>query len=271
MSWTPEARETWAQMRPEHQQEVARRELEISQTLTRTAEVRRFAEDFERVVNPFMGFIAAENSTPLQAVQHLMQTAAILRIGTPQQKVKAAADIINQYGIDLEMLDSALAGVAPPPGAQPNDDVVQRAVQQAIAPFATQMQRVQQMQTQQVTQEAEAELQAFQANPANEFYADVANDMADLMELAQRRGVILSLQDAYSRATLAHPSISKVLEGRKRSQGVAQQTAAAQRAKAAAASVSSDIAPSRNDDQDADVDDLRATLRASVAAVAQRK
>lgn len=268
-SWTPEARETWAQMRPEHQQEVMRREREITTTLQQTADVRRFAGEFERVIQPFMGFIAAENSTPLQAVHNMMQTAAVYRIGTAQQKAEMTASLIKNFGVDIEMLDSLLAGQQAPQRSAPQHDV-QQAVQQALAPFMQQIQSQRQQQEQLVTREANTELETFASNPDNEFFNDVRHDMADLMQLAAQRGQVLSLSDAYRRATLAHPQIAKVLEGRQRNAAAAQQTAAAQRARNAAASIPNSGAPSRNDEQDAG-DDLRSALIASSREVAARQ
>jgi hypothetical protein len=67
--------------------------------------------------------------------------------------------------------------------------------------------------------------------------------MADLMEVAQRRGRELTLQDAYRQACLTNPRVRSVLETRSRSQGAQQVNDAAARAKRAAVSVSGSAAP----------------------------
>ena len=95
-SWTPVAREKWNNLDPEVRQEVWKREREASRALTISAEARKFQDQFERTIHPYMGFIAAENSNPLQAVNFMMQTAALLRVGTKEQKVETVANVIHK-------------------------------------------------------------------------------------------------------------------------------------------------------------------------------
>src|SRR5688572_18603519 len=69
-SWKPATREHWSRLPPEVRAEVSRRELEIQQELSKTAQVRRFAQDFANTINPYSHLIRAQNSTPLQAVNN---------------------------------------------------------------------------------------------------------------------------------------------------------------------------------------------------------
>jgi hypothetical protein len=97
--------------------------------------------------------------------------------------------------------------------------------------------------TQNDAHSAQQELEAFLADPKNEFAQDVMHDMADYLDVASKNGRKMALSEAYQRAIVAHPTISKVLEGRKTSAGVAQRTAAARRAQNASASLPSGGAP----------------------------
>lgn len=273
-SWTPEARETWGRMLPEHQLEVTRREREITAALQGSVEARRTAQELSDAVAPYAMLMQTEGVTPMQAIKSTLQTAALYRIGTPQQKAQATAALIKQFNVPIEMLDELLAGQVPSNpqgggGGQATQQMIDQAVRAALQPIQQAWQTNQQRQDQELTQGALTELEEFASDQKNEFFMDVKEDMADLLALATRRGQILPLSEAYRRATLAHPSISKVLEGRTRAGAAAQQTAAAQRAKKASASVSSDSAPSRSDDAPED-DSVRSALVASMAESARR-
>src|SRR5262245_62547457 len=78
-SWRPDVREKWGVVPPEVQQEIHRRENELQHVLQVSSEARKFVDAFERTVSPYQVFIRAENSTPLQAIDNLMQTAALMR------------------------------------------------------------------------------------------------------------------------------------------------------------------------------------------------
>jgi hypothetical protein len=62
--------------------------------------------------------------------------------------------------------------------------------------------------------------------------------MADILEAAQRRGQTMTLQQAYEKATFMNDNVRKVMQQRQMLQGSQVQTQAAQRARAAAVSVS---------------------------------
>lgn len=233
-SWTPAAREHWASIPVEVREEVMRRETEVGRALSVSTQARKFAQEFEQVVAPYHGFIAAEGSTPLKAFEYMMQTGALLRIGTPAQKANAVASIVKQYGIDLHMLDSVLAG------QQPRDNpaaLVQAEVQRALAPIQQQIQQRQQVQSSQIDQQVEQDLNAFASDPKNEFFDDVRDLMGDLIDLASKRGQSMSLTDAYERATLMHEPVRRVIEQRRTQAASQANQLVAQNARNAAISI----------------------------------
>jgi hypothetical protein len=87
-------------------------------------------------------------------------------------------------------------------------------------------------------QQAQAQNEVAQFLNQAEFGEDVREDMADILETAQKRGKSMTLQEAYEAATYMNPSVRKVMQQRQAAQGAQVQTQAAQRAKAAAVSVS---------------------------------
>jgi hypothetical protein len=211
----------------------------------------------------------AENATPIQAFQNLMQTAATLRTGSAMQKAELAAAIISQHGIDVEQLDRLLSArmngtAAPAPQQQYRDP----RLDEVLGYVNAQRQREQQ-QEQQVMQSLQQETEEFMNNPEMEFAWDVKDDMADILDLAAKRGQKISLQDAYSRATMLHPTISEIVQRRKLEQGAASGTEAALRAKRAAASIPNNGAPGRAS-EDNESDDLRSAIAASMRVASRR-
>lgn len=279
VSWTPAAREEWAKLPSTVQQEVMRREREITQTLTQTSEARNFYAEFSKTVQPFLRDIESENSTPLKAVEHMFNTAGWLRRGSPQQKAGIVANIIGQYGIDVNVLDEILAsGAARNPalfsGQQTDmsEDRLVQAVEQRLAPVlkfvSTLQERIQTTEKQQEEEMVQSSRE-FLDDPKNEFAWDVKDDMADILELAARRGQKMSLQDAYSRAIMLHPTISKIVESRKTTQEPL--SPAAIRAKqAASASLPSSGAPMGGDeDEDGAGNDLRKDIMGAVRSLSK--
>ena len=270
-SWKPEAREHWAQLPENVRAEVARRETEVARTLQETAEARKTAEAVMKTIEPYQAFIKAENSNPIQAIDNLMSTAARLRTGTAPELAQLVAGIVNQYGTGrfgnafIEMLDSALAGQAPQ--QDPQQIAIEQVLNQRLAPMQnmlTQFQQAQVAQQQQVAQAAASEVQNFLDQA--EFGNDVREDMADLLETAQRRGQNMSLQDAYKKACLMNDNVRSVLTQRVRSKGAQQTTQAAQKARSAAVQVSGS-APMGALRQDPT--DVRSAIEAAIAASAR--
>jgi hypothetical protein len=234
-SWRPEVREKWGALDPVVREEIVRRESEAQRVLQTTAQHRQFVDAFERVMAPYEVFIRQENSNPLQAVQNMMQTAADLRVGTPQHKAQLVAGIVKNFGVDLVMLDAILAGAAPGPGAQ--QPLHDPRVDQLLAQQQRQQQETQQRQAAELKQN----LDAFQAK--HEFYSDVAPIMADLVEVRARRGEAVDLEQLYKQACNMHDGVSTIMQQRAAAAKAGQQSAAVLRAKRAAVSVKGDTAP----------------------------
>jgi hypothetical protein len=238
-SWSPGAREHWKTVPAAVQQEVARRESEMARYVNEMAPARNIAERFTQTIQPFLGTIQAEGVDPLTAVRNLMSVTQTLRSGTQYEKAQTLAQIVKVYGVDIQALDSALVGAEPPAGSQQqqNPQYVQQAVQQALAPLYQAAQNRQQQIAQAAEGEARSELETFAQDPANEFFQDLRHEMADIIELGERRGRDISIADAYRQAAMLHPEVSKVMLARQQGANARQLTQNAQRARSAAVSV----------------------------------
>lgn len=258
-SWKPAMREKWSSLPKEIQQEIARRERDINKGMHESGEARRFQNEFERTVQPFQSFIAAENSTPLKAVQNMMQTAATLRIGSPQQKAQTVAHLIKNFGIDVKTLDSMLAGSY-------QTDPVQRQIQEAVAPVQEMVNRYQQQEASrhaELNQNVGSELENFAADPANEFFDDVRDTMADIMDMATNRGQKIDLSTAYNRAIMMHDDIADVVTQRKLLEQAKRKNASTQAARKKAVSISG--APTVGGDAEPTVS-MRQDIERAIAA-----
>lgn len=215
VSWKPTAKEVWSKLPAEARSEIARREKEMSQFISQNDHHRRFNEQFAQTVKPFENLIRAQNSTPLQAVRNLMTTAAGLATGNKQQKAQIVADIIANYGIDIETLDLTLSGK----GAQirqnsgPGD--VNPQILQMIQPiygFMDEVRQAREMHEQRRQQEADSLVENFADRP---YFDDLREEMADILDIAARRGLEMTIEQAYEKAIALNPEVSEIIAKQK--------------------------------------------------------
>jgi hypothetical protein len=254
-SWKPAAREFWQKLPPEARAEIQRREAEMSGFMQKTAGQRKVAEQFIGAINPYLGMIKAEGGNPIETVQNLLATAAFLRTGPAAQKAVMVAKLVKDFGISIQDLDSALAGEQIP--EDPNAKI-QQLLDERLRPVNELLETVNKTKTQreeQAGQEVDTQIQAFAQDPKNEFFADVQQDMADLVEVASRRGRPITLQQAYDRAIALDPEIQATLKAR----------VAAKKAAGGSIPLRGNKAPVSNENRT-----LRADLESAFESVANR-
>lgn len=223
-------------------------------------------------LNPYLGMIQASfGGDPYNFVTGLAQAAHILKHGSAQEKAQFVHHMITSNGVDIATLDSLLVGQPPQQQAQTggvDPNLIARAVQQQLAPmqqFVGSLQQRQQAAMQRIEHEEQDNLQAFAADPKNEFFSDVSGIMADLIDAQGARGLDMTYEEAYNAACQLHPSVKAVIMGRQQQSTAAALTEKARRAQAASASISnssgtgtpggSNVAPGG--------DDIRASLLAA--------
>lgn len=252
-SWRPAAREEWKNIPANIREEVLRRETQINTALQESAETRKLGEELQRAAMPFMDMIRSENSNPVQAAESMFRTAAVLKAGSQIQKATMLADIINQYGIDVGMLDQVLSHGINTPQQMP-----QAAQMPNPAEFRDpRLDKLFEQHAQLTQQAAEQNVQTFAKD--KEFFADVREDMADIMEVASRRGVDITLEDAYNRAIAMNPDISRIIQQRQQAQNAGASTARSRRA-------ASSIKSTPSVGQEAAPDTLRGALEQAIQA-----
>ena len=211
-SWRPAQKAKWDALDPDVRQEVVRREREMTRTLGETAQARQVASHFQQTVQPYMARIQSLGAQPLQAVGELLKSDHILSTAPPQQRAQFMAKMITDYGVDIQALDSALAGKAQP---ESMDTRVEQLLQQRLAPFQTYLQQQQQREQAAAQRERDTlntSIEQMQSDTAKYPHFDtVREDMADLIEIQAKRGVYLPLDQAYTRAIAMNPEVSQVV------------------------------------------------------------
>lgn len=265
-SWKPGAREAWASLPPDVRAEVHRREREAAHVMQQTAQARQVTDFVGQLQQKFAPALQAEGVDALTASANLMNLASRLRFGTPVEKAQLAATIVRNYGVDVNALADALdtmpAGMQQLHG-QPQQGQPQQGMYQdpRVDVLLQQLQGLQQSRQEQVVQTAVKEVEQFGSD--KEFFEDVREDMADLMDLAAKRKIDLSLEQAYERACKMQPEISRVLDAREAAKRAENRNGSTQRARAAASSVRGTPAGGSTPK----ADNLRATIEAAFEQV----
>ena len=215
VDWGPQEREQWSKIPPALQRKIVAREKEMADSMANTADARQTHDYISQLGQSYAPVLAAEGAqSPLHAIKSLFDTVASLRMGTASDKAKTMGQLITHYGIDINALDSVLAGQEPQQG--PNSEI-EKMLDQRLAPVNQMMQSLGDMQQQKQQanqQQVQTEIEQFAQE--NEFLGDVRNDMADLIDMAAKQGRNLTLQEAYDRACSLNPQISSVLADRAR-------------------------------------------------------
>ncbi len=208
-SWKPGAREAWGQLPPDVRQEVYRRERESARVMQETHQSRQVHTYVDQLAQQFAPALQAEGVDVLTATQNLMNLASRLRFGPPQEKAALAAQIIRSYGVDINALAAALDGAAQSVTATKQQGMYQ---DPRVDQLMAELNQAKQQRQQQIAATATNEVESFGSD--KEFFEDVREDMADMLEVAAKRGIDLSLEQAYERACSIHPDIGKVLAAR---------------------------------------------------------
>lgn len=267
-SWRPAQKSKWGSVDAEVRQEIIRREREIETTLGNTASERQLAKAFQQTVQPFMARIQSMNIHPIMAVGELLKADHVLSTAPTAQRAQFMAKLIKDYGVDVAALDSALSGQGT---VDPTESKLDALLKQRLAPlesFMTSQQRQAEEQRQTVSARMTETVGQMAADTAKYPHFDsVREDMADIVEIQAKKGVYLTLDQAYNRAVAMNPDLipNSVGQDDSRRQANAAQlaNARAQRSKAASKSVGG--APSGGGTGASPGNDRRSTIAAALA------
>lgn len=215
-SWKATERAAWDKVPPEARAAIHRRESEMAAGAQQLVPDAQFGRSIKSAVEPYRMLIEAEGGTPERAIGDLLKTAAIFRVGTNEQKARAVAGIVQQFGIDMRVLmpqGQQMPGQVPPQ-QQFHDPRVDQLLAQQQRERQESSQREQQSMAATVTQwmnEADAN-----GNPVRPYLSDVINDMLPMIPSIKAANPALTnaqaLEEAYQRATWANPEVRTVLQ-----------------------------------------------------------
>lgn len=192
-AWAKDFHEKFSVLPDDVQEYVTKREEEAERRLSTVDAERRLGIDLKEVVTPYMATIQAEGGTVTGAVKDLLNTAYVLRTGSPQQKAAIIANVIQQYGVDLRNFQ---------PGQQ------QQPIQQAFDPNKFKNEILSDLQRQQESDKVQSEINAFASNPEHKHFETVRPLMAALLN----SGAAKDMKDAYQQAIWADPTVRSILQ-----------------------------------------------------------
>lgn len=211
VGYSAESREVWKNTPKAVQEQIHKREVEIASAMQGTSEARKTHQAINQLASSYAPILAAEGAdTPMAAIETMFQTVAQLRVGSPQQKAQKMAQLISDYGVDINTLDAALAGVDPQ--QQDPNYGVQQAIDAKLNPIIQHFEAQQQQQRDAAQQGVNTQVKKFADNA--EFINEVRMDMADLLDLASMQSREMTIEDAYAKAVAMRPELQKILNDR---------------------------------------------------------
>lgn len=222
---TGDRRKVWDAIAPEHRKHILEREEGVEKFVTTATEERAFGKTMRDAIAPFEQMIRSEGSDPVTAVSHLMQTAAFLRQGSPEQKRQLILKLAQDYGVNLGQIPAQAASV------QPHPEVEQlRTGMQTLTQWA-QQQEQQRIQTE--LAHAQSAIDDFtKTHPL--FEKEEIRSQAGLL---LKNGLCANLEEAYEKAVWADPTTRSQMILQESEKAKADRIADANRKKSAAVTV----------------------------------
>lgn len=225
-SWSKSSKSLYDKLPDDVKREVHKREADFHAGYQQLKPKADFADRVAVAIQPYQQTLQQLQQQGIDAptaINKLLQADHILRYSEPSKKAEYLAELAVQYGVDIRALSSLQA---------PDPNVI--AMKQQLE--AVHMQRQQEMIAQQAQQQQGLmqQIQEFAADPKNEHFALVRDEMAILLD----QGKAATLQEAYDKAVWMRPDIRQTLLDRRETEAKRKALEATQRKRAKTASVS---------------------------------
>ncbi|HEX4385756.1 MAG TPA: hypothetical protein VH083_22510 [Myxococcales bacterium] len=241
--WRPAAKEKWASLPREVQEEANRLHIETKKVLDQSAQARQVADTFQRTVAPYEHMFRAGGKTAIEGVGYLVQTYAALQTAPMAHRAGIISGMIRDFlGTDegsINLLASALEGKVAPGGG-------------AAAPAALRAEQIPQLvrqeaQRMQAEQQQQGELKVISDFEATEpeFLKDVVQEIYALVAIEKRQGKSITtelLQKAYEKALRMNTETAAILKQRDDAKAASAKALQAKTGAAAASGVKSEPA-----------------------------
>lgn len=257
-SWNAEAREMFRELPSKARDYILRREREQEQGVQKLKQQyeakSQFADQMWGAIAPYQQMIEAEGSDPARAVQNLLNMAAVMRSGSPQQKRELLLQTARQFGVDL-------TGTGGETGAGQSQlpEPALNSLQSEISTLKQHIIAQQQAQLQAQQQQILDEIERFKADKP--YFEDVQESMGRLIEA----GIADGLEDAYERAIRLDDDVWQKVQAEREKKRAKSSGDKVKKAKRAAASISGAPGAAGNNGPEPKRD-LREELAAQFAA-----
>lgn len=222
-SWKPAAKAAWGTLPEPIRAEIYRRESDFLNGNKGLRENADFGQQIKGVLEPYRMLIEAEGGTPDRAIADTMRTAALFRVGTPQQKLDAIFQIDKQFNVGLtnviqQEVNRRLAenGQQPQQAQQPATFADPRVDSILASLQAQERQRAQEMErTSNDAVERFINALGADGQPKHPFVDNVLDDMGNRVAALRRTNPAMdhntALEQAYEAAVWANPETRAVL------------------------------------------------------------
>jgi hypothetical protein len=246
-------KEKWKDLPEDVRREWKKREDDVHKMMTAHDGELRLGREVKEIATPYEAIIRSEGGTVSGAFRDLLNTAYVLRTGSPQQKAQLILETAKQYNVDLNTY------ITP----QENNPVIAlqeelHQLKQAYNPEKIKNELQEESERARITNE----IQAFASNPANVHFETVRTVMGSLMVNGQAQ----NMQDAYEQACWSDPSIRKQLLSVQIEQEKKRHKADMEAKKKAASSITGSLgiaSPDKPTIKKTIEEELRESLRAS--------
>jgi hypothetical protein len=198
-TWKGDLKEEWKAASPALKAEVQRREGDFMKGIEQYRQYANYANDVAETFKPYDAAITAAGMNQKQVLGAALNTMYRLKTGSPQEKASELLNLASTYGVTLDDVTTTnelnMAGM---PLVDPEVEQL-KAENAQILSF---LQHSNQEKQQQQIGVYASELDKFEADPANKYFADVREEMAQIFGNSQEE---LSLQDVYDNAVWANP------------------------------------------------------------------
>lgn len=217
-TWSAPAKAIYSQLPEVARREILKREQDYARGIQQHAEKAKGFDGLMEEFRPYEAIIRAEGGNPKGVIRDLMNTAYLLRQGSPQQRGQVVMQIVQRFGADITPYIGQPA--QPQDGQQDQFQGVQQYVNQLLNPVMQKLtayeQRqltAEQQQQQAVEQEVNGQIEAFQnatnpdGTPAHLYFENVKGLMAGYFNNGQAN----TMEQAYEMACWAHPEVRAAL------------------------------------------------------------
>lgn len=262
-TWRKDTQAHWAALPEPVRAEIHKRESDMHRGMETYKTAASVGQGLHKVLEPYIPVMQQYNIDPMQQIGGLMQAHYTLAMGSPEQKVQVFQKLAADYGIDIT--DDGFRA------SSLNDNPQVSALLSKIAGLESSVNTLRNGKVEEVRQATSKQIADFANNPANTYFDEVSDAMADLINSNQAR----DLAEAYEKAVWLNP-VTRAKEVARQAKTKAEADAKvasehAVKAKRAAAatirsSTSSAIAPGGA----AKLDSLDDTLREQLAVIRAR-